>query len=103
MTSIISALGHKEHTNKVTKIGNFDAIISNTLVEDLMSANPLVDSGHTITLDRHGGVILHPGTGKHIPIIRDGLRWKVLLSDIIYLTTESSSDMATTTVTSNHD
>ena len=98
--SIISAHGHSETADRITTIGGIEVIVTEGLVEDLLSVNPLVDSGHMITLNRQGGVIVHTTTGKEVPIVRQGLGWKVLLSDIVDLTTDVPSDINPQTVTS---
>ena len=74
-------------SNKETFIGSYKALVcdDDALLENLVSPNPLVDSGHIITLNKEGGNIFHPYTGKNAKITRDGRIWKVWLHDIARL------------------
>ena len=71
-------------SNNETLIGSYKALVcdDNALLENLVSPNPLVDSGHIVTLHKNGGMIQHPYTGRSAKILRDGPRWKVWLHDI---------------------
>ena len=71
-------------SDKETMIGSYKALVcdDNSLLENLVSPNPLVDSGHVITLHKKGGLIQHPITGQSATILREGPRWKVWLNDI---------------------
>ena len=74
-------------SSKETLIGSYKALVcdDDALIENLISPNPLVDSGHIITLSNKGGYIYNPTTGENAEIKRDGPRWKVWLHDIARL------------------
>ena len=74
-TRIVFGNGTSTSTSSSTVIGSMPAlVVSRGLTEDLVSANPLVDSGHTIALRKGGGVIQNDLTGRLAPIIREGPR-----------------------------
>jgi hypothetical protein len=53
--------GESISTNVHTTIGTMDAFVSPELAADLVSVNPLVDCGLTVTLDKSGRQ-MHPST-----------------------------------------
>ena len=67
-----------------TFLGDLQALVveDDGLTDDLVSANPLVDKGYTITLDKDGGSIYNPSNNVSAEITRDGPSWKVWLTDI---------------------
>ena len=67
-----------------TFLGDLQALVveDDGLTDDLVSANPLVDKGYTITLDKDGGFIYNPSNNVSAEITRDGPSWKVWLTDI---------------------
>ena len=86
-------------SNNETLIGSYKALVcdDNALLENLVSPNPLVDSGHIITLHKNGGIIQHPHTGRAARIMRDGPRWKVWLHDIKTLS-DNNNDLNINTI-----
>ena len=62
-------------TNMRSRISSMPVLVAEGLAADLVSANPLVDSGCTIALGKRGGTICHEATGKCIPVRRNDMRW----------------------------
>ncbi len=89
-----AAFDHSEVTHQRARIGTMQGIVANTLIEDLCSLNPLVESGHSVVLHSQGGNITHNSTGRSVSLRRDGLRWKVMLSDLVDLTVRTTQSQA---------
>ena len=97
VTYIKGFSGETVSTNQYTSIGTMEALVSPELAADLVSVNPLVDSGLTVTLDRHGGCICNKATGYCIPVHRTDTRWTVWLSDIARVTSDTSNVLTQST------
>jgi hypothetical protein len=94
LTKIIFGNNTNTFTNKVTLCGTMPAsVVANKfLADNLVSANPLIDSGNIILLNSKGGYIYNPETGRQANITREGPRFIVWLQDIEQLTKEPNSD-----------
>ena len=83
-TEIVFGNGHATVTDTRTKIGDLDALIcqDETLKEDLLSVNPLLDIGCKLTMDKDRGLLSNETTGVKIHVQRQGKRWAVDLEDL---------------------
>ena len=77
-------------------IGPVRAVVvpDESIVEDLISAGDLVDSGCEIYQDRSGGVIVNPATGTKVAIRREDQKWTVWLKDLEELAPPGESEGA---------
>ena len=79
-TEIIFGNGHSTVTSTRTRIGELEALVceDNVLQEDLLSVNPLLDSGFKLTMDKDKGLLINEATGARIHVQRQGKRWAVM-------------------------
>ena len=87
-TEIIFGNGHSTVTSTRTRIGELEALVceDNVLQEDLLSVNPLLDSGFKLTMDKDKGLLINEATGARIHVQRQGKRWAVDLEDLALAT-----------------
>ena len=71
-------------THDHASIGELPAIVcdDNDLKEDLVSVNPLLDSGYKLTMESEFGTLFNEETQQTIHVRRDGPRWSVDLRDL---------------------
>ena len=76
--------GQTSITRDHTSIGTLPAIVcrDRDLKEDLISVNPLLDSGYTLTMESGYGTLFNKETQQTIHVKRDGPRWSVDLRDL---------------------
>ena len=65
-------------TNLRARIGYLDACLN----EDLVSVNPILDAGFTLTMERNEGLFKNETTGASIKVRREGERWSIDLEDL---------------------
>ena len=98
-TQIIFGNGQGVMSQEEICIGPVRAVVvpDNSIVEDLVSAGDIVDSGCKIYQDKYGGHILNPATGTTVKIHRVDKKWTVQLKELEALATphtiEDSSDI----------
>jgi hypothetical protein len=64
------------------------------LLENHISANPIVDSGHDVLLTQHGGMI-YRSNEPVIPIIRNGATWSINIRQLSNLDTKRTTCFVT--------
>ena len=65
-------------------LGQLEAIVfaDKDLHEDLISVNPLLDKGFTLTMDADHGQLVNNQSGVTIGVLRQGAKWSVDLDDV---------------------
>ena len=83
-TDIMFGNGETTTSNLQARIGQFHAIVcpDSSLSEDLVSVNPLLDAGFTLTMEQTEGVLTNEKTGTNIKVRREGKRWSIDLEDL---------------------
>ena len=83
-TDIIFGNGETTSSNTHARIGHLDAIVcpDSCLSEDLVSVNPILDAGFTLTMERNEGLLTNGETGASIKVRREGKRWSIDLEDL---------------------
>ena len=83
-TTIIFGNGQSSSTYQQAQLGQLEAIVcaDKDLHEDLISVNPLLDKGFTLTMDADQGQLVNNQTGVTIGVLRQGAKWSVDLDDV---------------------
>ena len=83
-TAVMFGNGQTSVTHDHASIGELPAIVcdDNDLKEDLVSVNPLLDSGYKLTMESEFGTLFNEETQQTIHVRRDGPRWSVDLRDL---------------------
>ena len=76
--------GNTSVTHDHASIGPLPAIVcnDNDLMEDLVSVNPLLDSGYKLTMESGYGTLFNEETQQTIHVKRQGPRWSIDLQDL---------------------
>ena len=83
-TTVMFGNGHTTTTNTQTSLGGLPAIVceDHSLHEDLISVNPLLDSGYTLTMTGRQGTLTNEEDGSSIQVVREGAKWSVDIRDL---------------------
>lgn len=82
--------GAKERTSRVTRIGPIESIVAD-VIDPLLSSNDVVDSNHSILMNKIGGIIQSDSDGTIIPIVRHNKQWLVDAREIMKLGSNPSA------------
>ena len=99
--SVIFGNGQSSITRDHVTIGQLPAIVckDHDLQEDLISINPLLDTGFKLTIEADHGVLVNESTRQTIHVRRDGPRWSVDLQDLAQATSVQPQLEANSAVT----
>ncbi len=83
-TAVMFGNGQTSVTRDHASIGELPAIVCNDrdLKEDLISVNPLLDSGFVLTMESDHGILFNEKTQQTIHVKRQGPRWSIDLHDL---------------------
>ena len=100
-TAVVFGNGSSSIARDHVTIGQLPAIVcdDNDLQEDLISINPLLDSGFKLTIEANHGVLVNDSTQQTIHVRRDGSRWSVDLQDLANATSVQPQLEANSAVT----